>query len=406
MHHARFPTAAALLLAVVAACNRSGPTTADGCDATIEVPDGFCATLVTDAVGRGRHIAVRSNGDIIVARLGSRRDSGGVSVIRGGTVESFGSTPVHGLAMASDSTIYVSTRHEVLRYRFKGDSLAPRKGVDTIVAGLPGGAVPSNTILLEADGSLLVGIPALRASCDARRPCPDLATTAGIWRFDTGKRNQALKDGTRIATGLRAPIAMAINPRDTLIYVVTHGPDSLHERRPEIDPVIAATHPGDEMIRISNFRADYGWPYCYYDVIAGVRVLSPEYGGDGKSVTGCDRLNRPLMSFPAHWEPMAMLFSRGNKLPGKYRSGAFVAFHGSSHRAPLPEDGYAVAFVPFVDGVPSMEFEVFADGFAGAMKSATGARSRPSGLAQGPDGSLYVSDDKGGRIWRITYKGK
>src|SRR6185436_10994867 len=105
-------------------------------------------------------------------------------------------------------------------------------------------------------------------------------------------------------------------------------------------------------------------------------------------------------------EPMAMVFSNGVKLPAKYKNGAFVAFHGSSHRAPLPEDGYLVAFVPFKNGVPSMDFEVFADGFAGAMKSPTGARARPSGLALGADGSLYVSDDKGGRIWRITYKGK
>jgi glucose/arabinose dehydrogenase len=405
MHRASLPTAAALL-AVVASCNRSGPTTAEGCDASIKVPDGFCATIVTDDAGRGRHIAVRTNGDIFVARLASRRDSGGVSIVRDGEVATFGSAPVHGLALASDSTLYVSTAHEILRYRFRGDSMGPRKGVDTIVAGLPGGPVPSNSIVLAPDGDILVGIPSSAASCGARRPCPDLATSAGVWRFDTGKRNQSLGDGTRIATGLRAPIAIAINPRDTLVYVVTHGPDSLHERFPQVDPVVAATHPGDEMIRVSNFRADYGWPYCYYDVIAGTRVLSPEYGGDGKSTTGCDRLTRPLMSFPAHWEPMAMVFSRGKQWPAKYRDGAFVAFHGSSHRAPLPEDGYAVAYVPFVKGVPTMDFEVFADGFAGAMKSPAGARSRPSGLAQGADGSLYVSDDKGGRIWRITYKGQ
>ena len=110
------------------------------------------------------------------------------------------------------------------------------------------------------------------------------------------------------------------------------------------------------------------------------------------------------MSFPAHWEPMAMVFAGKQKLPEKYRNGAFVAFHGSAHRAPLPEDGYAVAFVPFKDGIASMEFEIIADGFAGAMKSPAGARSRPSGLALGSDGSLYVSDDKGGRIWKITHK--
>ena len=405
MHRARLLIAVALL-AAVAACNRSGPTTSDGCDASIQVPDGFCATLLTDALSRGRHVAVRGNGDIFVGRLASRRDSGGISVIRGSSVQSFWTKPVHGLALASDSTLYASTSHEVLRFRFRGDSLAPRRAVDTVVAGLPGGAIPANTILLDGSGDLLIGIPALRASCDRKMPCPDLATSGGIWRFKTSARNQTMADGTRIATGLRAPIALAINPRDTLIYAVTHGPDSLHERYPQIDAVVAATHPGDEMIRVSNFRADYGWPYCYYDVIAGTRVQSPEYGGDGRTPGNCDRLIRPVMSFPAHWEPMAMVFSKGDKLPEKYRDGAFVAFHGSGHRAPLPEDGYAVVFVPFKDGVASMEFEIFADGFAGAMKSPTGARSRPAGLAQGADGSLYVSDDKGGRLWRITYKGK
>ena len=405
MHEARL-TGAALLLIAAAACNRSRPTTAGGCDPSIKVPDGFCAVLLTDAVGRGRHIAVRGNGDIFVARLASRRDSGGIATVRGAAVENFWSTPVHGLAMASDSTLYASTAHEILRFRFKGDSIAPRKGVDTIVAGLPGGAVPSNSIILDRGGSIIVGIPAATASCEKRMPCPSLATSAGIWRFDTGKRNQQLSDGTRIATGLRAPIAIGINPRDSALYAVTHGPDSLHERYPQIEATVAATHPGDEMIRVANVRADYGWPYCYYDVIAATRVQSPEYGGDGRATGNCDRLIRPVMSFPAHWEPMAMVFANSQKLPEKYRDGAFVAFHGSAHRAPLPEDGYAVAFVPFRKGVASMDFEIFADGFAGAMKSPAGARSRPSGLALGSDGSLYVSDDKGGRIWKISYKGK
>ena len=401
MHQVRFLVAAMLVAAT--ACRRSNAT-ADGCDASIKVPDGFCATLVTDAAGRARHIGVRKNGDIFVARIASRRDSGGISIIRGTTIETFFGSPVHGLAMASDSTIYASTAHEILRFRFKGDSLLPRKTVDTIVVGLPGGPVPSNTIVLDTDGSILVGIPAATATCEKRNPCPALATGGGIWRFDTGNRNQPFAKGSRIATGLRAPLALAVNPRDTAVYAVTHGPDSLHERYPQIDAIVAATHPGDEMIRVSNIRADYGWPYCYYDVIAGTRVMSPEYGGDGKTTGNCDRLIRPLMAFPAHWEPMAMVFANTKALPDKYRDGAFVAFHGSSHRAPLPEDGYAVAFVPFRDGVPSMDFEVFADGFAGAMKSPAGARSRPSGLALGSDGSLYVSDDKGGRIWKITHK--
>src|SRR3954463_13360133 len=170
MHHARF-MAAALVLAAAPSCKRSTPTTADGCDASIKVPEGFCATIVTDAAGRARHIAVRSNGDIFVARIASRRDSGGIATVRGGTVTSFFASPVHGLAMASDSTLYASTAHEILRFRFKGDSVAPRKNVDTIVVGLPGGAIPSNTIVLDQGGNLLVGIPAPTSGCEKRNPC-------------------------------------------------------------------------------------------------------------------------------------------------------------------------------------------------------------------------------------------
>jgi glucose/arabinose dehydrogenase len=403
MHLARPFLAAALLVAI--ACNRKS-TTPSGCDPSIKLPEGFCATLLTETAGRARHIAVRTNGDLFVARVGARRDSGGITAIRGATVERFGSSPMHGVALASDSTLYASTAHEILRFRFRGDSLSPRGTVDTIVAGLPGGPVPMHSIALDGRGGILVSIAALSAGCARRNPCPDLETSAGIWRFDTGKRNQAPRDGSRVATGLRSPTALAVNPRDTMIYAVNHGPDSLHERFPQVDAFVSATHPGDEMIRVASVRADYGWPYCYYDVIAGTRVQSPEYGGDGRMVGNCDRFIRPVMAFPAHWEPMAMVFSSGVKLPARYADGAFVAFHGSSHRDPLPEDGYAVVYVPFKKGIASMDFEIFADGFAGEMKSPAGARARPAGLAQGADGSLYVSDDKSGRVWRITYQGK
>jgi glucose/arabinose dehydrogenase len=397
MHRARLLAAIALL----SGCRHSATTTAGGCDASIKVPKGFCAAVVAEGLGRAQGIVVRSNGDLFVARAASRRDSGGISSIRQQTVQEFWTGPVRSLALASDSTLYAATAHEILRFRFKGDSLLPRKTVDTIVAGLPSSGDAANTIALNGD-AILVSIPAQRVGCDRKQPCPDLAVSAGIWKFDTGRKNQALKDGSRIATGLRAATAFAVNPRDTTVYAVTHGPDSLHERFPQIDPIVAATHPGDEMIRVASIHADYGWPYCYWDVIAATRVRSPEYGGDGRNASGCDRLIRPLMSFPAHWEPVAMAFANG-KLGGDYKDGAFVAFHGSSHRDPLPEEGYLVAWVPFKDGIPLMDFQTFADGFAGASATPTGARARPAGLAQAADGSLYVSDDKGGRIWKISH---
>src|SRR5208283_6083805 len=85
------------------------------------------------------------------------------------------------------------------------------------------------------------------------------------------------------------------------------------------------------------------------------------------------------------------------------RGGAFIAFHGSWNRAPYPQEGYNVVFQPLADGKPSGKFVVFADGFAGAIKEPGAAAHRPAGLAVGPDGALYISDDAHGTIWRVVY---
>jgi glucose/arabinose dehydrogenase len=111
------------------------------------------------------------------------------------------------------------------------------------------------------------------------------------------------------------------------------------------------------------------------------------------------------MAFPAHIAPNDLLFYTGSMFPEKYKNGAFIAFHGSWNRAPLPQEGYYVVFVPFKGSIPSGKWEVFASGFAGVgeVKSPNDAKHRPCGLAQGPDGSLYVTDDVKGRVYRILY---
>ncbi|MGQ7869862.1 PQQ-dependent sugar dehydrogenase [Sunxiuqinia sp. sy24] len=111
------------------------------------------------------------------------------------------------------------------------------------------------------------------------------------------------------------------------------------------------------------------------------------------------------MAFPGHWAPNDLLFYTGDMFPKYYRNGAFIAFHGSWNRAPEVQAGYFVVFVPFEGNLPSGDWEVFADGFAGVDKvnSPQDAACRPCGLAQGPDGSLFVTDDVQGRFWRIMY---
>ena len=149
---------------------------------------------------------------------------------------------------------------------------------------------------------------------------------------------------------------------------------------------------------------DFGWPYCYFDGSQHQYVLSPEYGGDGGQVVGvCADKAPPAVVFPAHWAPEAIAFASALDWPPPFQNGAFVAFHGSWNRRPM-QAGFLVAFVPFVEGRPLGGYDEFATGFAGPELPAASDRAahRPTGLAAGPGGVLYVSDEVTGRIWRIT----
>lgn len=410
-----------LLVAFAACSGRSATSGSGGCDPAIKLPPGFCATVFSDSGGLARHLIVRKNGDVIVGMLDQRREAGGVLVLRDANkdghadqAEKFGESGVHGIAISGDSTLFVSTAAEVIRYRLT-DSLVPKKHVDTVVTGLAKRPIPSHSLALDMRGNLLVNIGAASNGCQAkeapgapgRDPCPELETSGGIWSFRTDKTNQTIKDGVRVATGLHNAIALTVNPHDSLVYAGSHDRDGLHDLWPALySPDESATLPADELIRIATTRADFGWPYCYYDYLKRTRALAPEYGGNKQpGAARCDRLIQPLLAFPAHWSPMSIVFYTGTMFPVAYRTGAFVAFHGSAYRAPLPQEGYHIVFIQFSDGMAG-DYQIFATGFAGEMTSPEGAAHRAVGLAQGPDGSLYVSDDKGGRIWRITYKAK
>jgi glucose/arabinose dehydrogenase len=408
---------------IVTACDRhkSATTSASGgCDDAVKLPAGFCATIFAESAGPARHIVVRKNGDVIVGLLDQRRQPGGVLALRdtdhdghADLEERFGESGVHGVVLAGDSTLYVSTTSAVLRYRF-GDSLAPKKRVDSVIVGLAARPIPSHSLAMDMRGNLIVNVGALSNGCapketamtPGRDPCPELETSGGIWSFHTDKNGQQIKDGARIATGLHNAVALTVNPGDSMVYAVSHGRDGLHDSWPALySEEENATAAAEEMIRLAATRPDFGWPYCYYDYLKAQRVLAPEYGGDKQQIGRCDRLIQPLIAFPAHWAPMSVLFYTGKMFPAEYRGGAFVAFHGSAYRAPLPQEGYQVVFLRFKDGLAA-DYTPFATGFAGGMTSPEGANHRPVGLALGADGSLFLSDDKGGRIWRITYKAK
>jgi glucose/arabinose dehydrogenase len=398
------------------ACTTPPAAKPTGCDPSITLPPGFCALIFADSVGPARHIVVRSNGDVYVGITDQRRN-GGVLALRDADKDGhadfqlrFGDAGVHGVVLESDSTLYASTTDAILRYHL-ADTLGATR-VDTVVSGLAQRQIPAHSLAIDFRGSIVANVGAKSNGCASgsvpdspgANPCPELETAGGIWSFRPDRDHQTLSDGTRIATGLHDAIALSVNPADSTVTAVSQGRDGLHEGWPTLfSDADAAEAAGEEMIRVASARADFGWPYCYFDYLKQERKLAPEYGGNGQSTERCDHYIQPLIAFPAHWSPMSLLFYTGKMFPPDYRTGAFIAFHGSAFRRPLPEDGYEVVFLHFKDG-QATDYAPFASGFAGPMQTPTAALHRPTGLAQGPDGSLYLTDDKGGRIWKIVYK--
>lgn len=406
--------------------------TADGTGG-VTVPDGFRITVFARELGATRHAAAAPNGAIYVNTWRSPYDStrrappggfvvalrdsdgdGGADVVeRFGPTSESGSHGGTGIAVWRGA-IYVEADSTILRYRLTGDELVPSGAPDTIVRGLPAsGGHPMHPIAIDSAGNLYVNLGSDTNACQerdrtpespGRDPCRELERRAGIWRFSAERTGQRYAPAARHATGIRNAVGLAVDA-DGQLYSTQHGRDQLAENWPKrFDWKQSARLPAEELLRIER-GADFGWPYCYYDPEQQKRVLAPEYGGDGKQVGRCAQKRGPVAVFPAHWAPNGLAFYHGSGFPDRYRGGAFIAFHGSWNRAPEPQEGYNVVFQPMRDGKPAGEFEIFADGFAGARKEPGLAEHRPAGLAVGRDGALYITDDQAGTVWRVGYGG-
>jgi glucose/arabinose dehydrogenase len=309
--------------------------------------------------------------------------------------------------------VYADAKTAIVRYRVPAGQLRPTGAPDTIVAGLPTGGHGAHNFVLDGRGALFVNVGSLTNSCQQKDranrspgadPCTELQTRAGIWRYDANRTGQRFSPAERYATGLRNALGMTVSQRDGGLYASVHGRDQLSANWGFTDEQ-NAEKPSEVLVRVER-GGDYGWPYCYHDPELKRNVLAPEYGGNGRDVGRCTSVRPPLVAFPAHWAPMATQFYTGTAFPAKYRDGAFVAFHGSWNRAPLPQAGFRVAFAPARGGQFTGAHEDFATGFAPAAAGANArARHRPAGLAQSPDGALYITDDAGGRIWRVVWRG-
>jgi glucose/arabinose dehydrogenase len=387
----------------------------------IRLPDGFSALVVGDDLGRGRHIAVRENGDVYLA-LEDLKNGGGIAALRDTTgdgkadvIAYFGELPGTGIQIHKG---YIYFAHDtcIIRYKLKDNGLLPELSPETIISGFKREYQhASKTIAFDTLGNLYVNVGAPSNACQqvdrtpgspGMDPCPILENYGGIWRFKDDVPGQTQQDnGFRFATGLRNCVAIDWNHHTQNLFVVQHGRDQLNQFFPGLyDDKDNANLPAEEFFMLEE-GDDCGWPYCYFDNLANRKVLMPEYGGDGDSIGRCAGKKDPIMAFPAHIAPNDLLFYSGNQFPDRYRNGAFIAFHGSWNRSPEEQEGFYVVFVPFDNRLPSGDWEIFADGFAGVspVLSPGDAAHRPTGLAKGSDGSLYISDSVTGTVWRVFY---
>lgn len=391
----------------------------------IQLPNGFCALIVANGFApegtNARHLQVAADGTIYASVQGKKdaetpAERGGVAAMRDtngdGKIDTtawFGPEGGTGLVL-KDGYLYFGTNTAILRYRM-GDAMLPVSGPDTLVQGLPSTPGHSSKSFALGTGNELwvdIGSPSnicqvkdRTAGSPGKDPCPELEKRAGIWRFDATKLHQTEDQGTRWATGIRNAVGVAFNPTDNTLYAMQHGRDQLN-LWPPYTAQDNAERPAEELIRVTQ-GADFGWPYCWWDNQTKKFQLSPEYAGSGKDASRCADKQGPVTAFPGHWAPNDLLFYNAQQFPEHYRGGAFIAFHGSWNRAPLPQAGFRVAFVPLAGGQLSSSYETFADGFAGG--STNDAKNRPVGLAVGPDGSLYIASSNSRVIWRVMYKG-
>lgn len=387
----------------------------------ITLPAGFCATVFADGLGRARHMAVTPSGDVFVVidpPNGATEPSHVVALRdadHDGTAETqevVADVGGNGIAWA-DGQLYVAPDDRVVRYELPDGALEPTRGPEVVIAGLPATGDHHRKTIVPVDGKLYVNIGSATNACQVENrvphspgvvPCPELCDRAGIWRFSAADLGQSMADGHRVATGVRNANALGHDANGKL-WAAVNGRDQLHDNWPELfTPAQDMRLPAEEIYAIRE-GDDHGWPYCYHDPERGQMMLAPEYGGDGTIVGRCANVATPALSMPAHWAPLGITFYAGQLFPERFRGGAFIANHGSRFDANAVGDpGYNVVFVPFADGAPSGSWEPFATGFTGGgLPLPDAALHRPVATAVMPDGALLISDDKGGRIWKVTY---
>ncbi|MGH9319702.1 MAG: PQQ-dependent sugar dehydrogenase [Vicinamibacteria bacterium] len=346
-------------------------------NAELRLPDGFEVEEHLSGFERPRFVMLGPGGEILLSDSGSRdAPTGVVYALKDGSRTKVleGLDRPYGLALRGGS-LYVAEATSVKRYRYDPASMrAATPGEEVVPLQKFGTGHWTRSLLFEPDGAkfyLSVG----SASNIDRGEDP---MRAALHRYDADGSGHEI-----VATGLRNIIGMRFYPGTEDLWVAVQERDGL----------------GDDLVPDYVTKIEeggfYGWPIAYIGP-------HPEPRHENVPASEIEKTRYPDVLLGAHVAVLDILFYTGEQFPPKYRGGMFLAFHGSWNRA--ERIGYSVAFIPFADGKPTAGPEDFLTGFM-LDPERREVWGRPVGLLQLPDGSLLVSDDGGGKIWRIAHRG-
>jgi glucose/arabinose dehydrogenase len=337
----------------------------------INLPPGFAATLYAQDLGKPRGIAVGPDGAIVVGDTKNGRvlditKTGGAGLATPAVVAQ-GFVEPHSVTFHAGK-LYVGDRDKVVRLERGANGAWGNQ--QTIIPNVPStGDHTTRTVLFGQDGKLYLSIGSTCNVCkeeDERR--------AAVMQFNADGSN-----GRVYARGLRNAVGMTLRPGTSQIWVSNNGRDMLGDNLPP------------ETVYVLRDGGDYGWPRCHSG-----RIVDPEYG----NAQACSGVIAPVVEMQAHSAPLGLTFYTGRQFPAEYRGNLFVAFHGSWNRS--APTGYKVVRVPVDANGQAGPVQDFATGW---LASGNDVAGRPVDVVTAPDGSLLVTDDRGGRVYRISYVG-
>lgn len=346
----------------------------------ISLPRGFEINVFAKDLINPRMIAVADNGFVYV----TRRSVGDVLLLKDNNGDGkadekrvVANRPdMHGIAI-NGNTMYLATVNDVYRTIIQPDgSLSP---LERLVDDLPdGGQHPNRTLAIGPDGKIYISVGSTCNACDETNP-----ESATLLQMEPDGSSRTI-----FASGLRNMVGFAFEPTSGEIYGMDHGIDWLgdNEQYEELNHVVKGQQ--------------YGWPYIYDNSKFNPQDEPP---GDITLEEWARKSVEPIGYYTPHAAPMQLTFYTATQFPSEYQGDAFIAMRGSWNRK--PPSGYEIARIKFDEGKPT-GFEAFAQGFLSRDKNKWTHRGRIAGLAQTKDGSLLVSDDTNGIIYRIAYTGK